>query len=362
MDGTLSLWDLESGKKIQDLGVLDGPVHSVALSKSGDIAMAVHEKTLRVVKLPADKLPGLKGTLPTTPIESIAYSPRASSVLAAGSQEVYYLDLRNDLMHNSSSATAPASGVAYMPDGLGYVLARPIDNREGFGELTLRGAPGVYAPRYAERRYRGHAGGTMAFAIVQNGARIVSGGNDNHVRIWNTATEEEIGNFDVGMPVRFLVVSPDCKLAAIASDRPEVTVWNIEEQKSVGKFTSHSLAIRAMVLAKDTFRVATASGDRTARVWDLVTATEVAVFEHPAAVSAIDIAPDGKWIVTGSDDGSLRLWNVESQQSGPMIWAHEGPVDVVTLSPDTRTMLSSGQDQQLRWWNTPGHDSSRRSN
>ena len=354
--GALSLWSLTDGQKLQDIGQMPTRVQAVAISGQGDLALASSDNTVRLFELPAEKVPLLRQSRPArVPIHSIAFSPHEFVALSAGPQEVWHWNLQDKgTNHMAIEGAAPASTVVFMPDGTSFVVARPTASRNGYGELTLRPMPKFPVPRSKiERRYRGHQGGTSAAAIVGNGTRIISGGQDNYVRVWDVAREQEASSVDVGFAVRSLAATRDGKLIAVAGDRPEIAVWDLEEKRLVGTLAGHSLAVRAMAIAKVNARLVSVSGDRTARVWDLTTREPLATFEHPTAVSAVDITADGRRIVTGSDDGSLRLWDVEKREAEGVIWAHIGPVQVVALGPDGRTMLSSGDDQLLNWWNVP---------
>ena len=61
----------------------------------------------------------------------------------------------------------------------------------------------------------------------------------------------------------------------------------------------------------DGTRIVTASGDKTARLWDAASGTEIAVLSgHEGAVFSAAFSPDGARIVTASDDNTARIWRV----------------------------------------------------
>jgi WD40 repeat protein len=54
---------------------------------------------------------------------------------------------------------------------------------------------------------------------------------------------------------------------------------------------------------------ATASRDRTARLWDVGSGRELATLQgHKEAVNLVIFSPDGHRVATASVDGALRLW------------------------------------------------------
>jgi WD40 repeat protein len=63
----------------------------------------------------------------------------------------------------------------------------------------------------------------------------------------------------------------------------------------------------------DSSRVATASLDGTARLWDSKTGKEIGRYiGHTKGVWGAVFSPDDQRVATSSDDGTLRLWDVSS--------------------------------------------------
>ena len=58
-------------------------------------------------------------------------------------------------------------------------------------------------------------------------------------------------------------------------------------------------------------RVVTASGDKTARLWDVESGKQIGVLSgHKNAVNSAAFSPDGRRVVTASTDKTARLWDV----------------------------------------------------
>ena len=63
--------------------------------------------------------------------------------------------------------------------------------------------------------------------------------------------------------------------------------------------------------------VATASEDRTVRLWDATTAQAIGpALEHPTEVLSVAFDPDGKSLLTGGQDGIVRRWPVPPPVEG----------------------------------------------
>ncbi len=64
----------------------------------------------------------------------------------------------------------------------------------------------------------------------------------------------------------------------------------------------------AVAFSPDGQRVATASEDNTARVWEAATGREVARMAHDDIVTAVAFSPDGQRLATASVDNTARVW------------------------------------------------------
>lgn len=59
-------------------------------------------------------------------------------------------------------------------------------------------------------------------------------------------------------------------------------------------------------------------------------------------------SPDGKWIASASFDRSVRLWNGVTGQFVTAFRGHVGPVYQVSWSADSRLLLSGSKDSTLK--------------
>jgi formylglycine-generating enzyme required for sulfatase activity len=79
----------------------------------------------------------------------------------------------------------------------------------------------------------------------------------------------------------------------------------------------------------------TASGDRTARIWDVATGRLLQTLHgHEAKVTSATFSPDGARIVTASEDRTARVWDVASGRLLQTLQGHENWVESATFSPD----------------------------
>ncbi|MFH8608837.1 hypothetical protein ACH4D5_15290 [Streptomyces sp. NPDC018029] len=105
--------------------------------------------------------------------------------------------------------------------------------------------------------------------------------------------------------------------------------------------------------------LATASYDRTVRLWDVSDPAHAEplgkpLTGHKSWVSTAVFSPDGKTLASASDDGTIRLWDVRDPSRprplGAPVTGHGGTIYLLAFSPDGRTLASANEDHAVRLW------------
>ena len=105
--------------------------------------------------------------------------------------------------------------------------------------------------------------------------------------------------------------------------------------------------------ARNGRHIASGSGDRTVRVWDIESGQNVLTLSIEDGVTTVAISPDGKLVAAGSLDKSVRVWDAHT---GYLIERLEGPdghrdsVYSVAFSPNGRDLVSGSLDKTIKMW------------
>ena len=116
-----------------------------------------------------------------------------------------------------------------------------------------------------------------------------------------------------------------------------------------------------MAFSPDGRRIASASADRTAKVWDVATGKEILILKgHSGDIKAVTFSPDGSRIATGGLDGTVKLWDARTGLETLSLDAR-GAIDAnpvggltevhaIAFSKDGTRLASAGNDQRVKVW------------
>jgi WD40 repeat protein/class 3 adenylate cyclase len=210
----------------------------------------------------------------------------------------------------------------------------------------------------------GHTDAVFGVDFSQDGARLATSSFDGRTIVWDLEASLAagsgrklltVGGAGRGVSVRF---SPDEKrLITHNQDDGTVQVWDAVSGKELLSFVAHHAPSWSVAVSPDGTRLATASMDGTAKVWDLEASMAASsgqllhtLSAQVGGVSRVAFGPDGTWLVTAHGDGTARIWDSDTGQELLALPGHTARVIQIAVSADATRLATGGVDGIVNVW------------
>lgn len=152
--------------------------------------------------------------------------------------------------------------------------------------------------------------------------------------------------------VRHVAWSPDGSRLATASRDGTARVFDARSGRSVLVLSSDGSMVESVAWSPDSSRVATAGRERVIRIWDASSGDPVRLLTGMTDVGRqVAWSPDGEHIAATSKDGVVRVWEVDADTPVRELRGHRDDVWGVGWSPDSTRLASASHDQTVIIWN-----------
>ena len=130
-------------------------------------------------------------------------------------------------------------------------------------------------------------------------------------------------------------------------------MWDINSKIIRHQFAGHDQDIYSLDFASDGRHIASGSGDRSIRLWDIQENQCILSLQIEDGVTTVAISPDNRFVAAGSLDKSVRIWDTTTgvlveRTEGEQ--GHKDSVYSVAFSPDGRHLVSGSLDKTIKMW------------
>jgi WD40 repeat protein len=134
-------------------------------------------------------------------------------------------------------------------------------------------------------------------------------------------------------------------------DPPEAASGTSDASSILSTYEGHTGTITSLAWAPDGKRLASASGDRTVRVWDAATGQLLLPYAgHQAPVLAVDWSPaPPHHLASASVDGAVHVWTAAPHRVVAVCQVSRFPISALAWSPDGQ-FLAVGVGDEVQLW------------
>ncbi|XP_025082597.1 coatomer subunit beta'-like isoform X1 [Pomacea canaliculata] len=185
---------------------------------------------------------------------------------------------------------------------------------------------------------------------------IITGSDDMKVRVFNYNTLERVQEFEAHSDyLRSIAVHPTQPFILTSSDDMLIKLWDWEKKWTCTQvFEGHTHYVMQIVInPKDNNQFASASLDRTIKVWQLGSTTPNFTLEgHEKGANCVDYYTGGDkpYLISGADDRLVKIWDYQNKTCVQTLEGHAQNIAAVSFHPELPIILTGSEDGTVRIW------------
>jgi WD40 repeat protein len=286
-DTTVKLWGGQDGAALGTLAGNEYGVRAVAFSPDNNtLASSSYDGTVRFWNRSGKALLTLGPFTTSFLTLNFMFSPHGETLAVARGGIVKIWNAKSDEeLHTLVGHSAVIKAITFSPDGQ-ILASASMDKRINLWD-TRSGR--------LLRTLQGHSDGVCSAVFSPNGEILASASHDRTIKLWDIRSGQELRSLEAFS--RFSRAKAAFEsvgfLAAVAT--------SLEP-----KF--HHRGRIELVFSPSGMTLASASHEKTIRLWDIGSDAHATLDGHSESVTAIVFSPDGKTLASASADKTVRLW------------------------------------------------------
>jgi WD40 repeat protein len=377
LDGTIRLWDVESGRLVRALIGHNSYVSGLDWSPDGNTlaSAGTYDVTARLWDTHTGQpLRVLKGH--PAEVTRVKWSPDGRTVLGGGGRSgaLSSWDAITGVKQGSLEVGQYLLSMSWHPDGKSAALVSQTlslqiwdpatnkvtrsvgDAKDGFlcvswdpeGKTLAAGTPQntLLFDGTSGKVLKTLAGPSYALAWLEGGKHLATLLPDS-IKVWDAAG----GTLQTTIPVadaQSLAVSPDAA-TFLTGSAAAFAVHERATGKAVRRFDNLSGTEPPLWWAGKT--LITGVGSLKLSQWDAETGKRLRVLEgHTGPISAVAVSPVGTLLATAAHDKTVRLWETATGKLTRTFGEHAAAVVAVSFAPDGKLIASAGADAKVLVW------------
>ncbi|WP_376793095.1 WD40 repeat domain-containing protein [Thermoflexus sp.] len=156
-------------------------------------------------------------------------------------------------------------------------------------------------------------------------------------------------------PVRGMAFSPDRRLLASASWDRTVRIWDVEHGMERIRLEGHTAEVWDVAFSPDGQILVSGGNDGMLRLWWETAGggRSLVLTNYTARIYRVAFSPDGRWLAAALEDGTVRLWDAAAGYELRVLVVGTKPVRALEFSPNGRLLAAGDAEGQLVLWEIP---------
>ncbi|XP_028829346.1 cilia- and flagella-associated protein 52 isoform X2 [Denticeps clupeoides] len=329
---------------------LEGGVTSIALRGEGH-QFFVGTDAAQIYRFSyTDFEPDLISTNHNSAVQDVAFPFGSSELFATcskGDIRVWYTDTSKELLR----ITVPnmtCNALDFMQDG------RSIFSAWNDGKIR------IFTPetgRLILIIHNAHSMGVTAIAGTRDCRRIISGGGEGQIRVWEILQRsyrlvETMKEHKAS--VNAIKIKSNDKECVTASSDGACIIWDLVRFVRNQMVLANTL-FRGVCYHPEEFQIITCGTDRKIGYWEVYDGSAIIELEGSlsGAINGMHVSHDGNHFVTGGDEKLLKVWNYMKGTVSNIGTGHSGSITAIKICCNNKHIISTSADGAVLRWKFP---------
>lgn len=203
-----------------------------------------------------------------------------------------------------------------------------------------------------------HRDAIFDLQAVPGGRTFLSASRDGNIGLWRIEDLECVLTAKVAREsLRSVVLNPDGELLAVGSSDNKVRIYQAENLQKIRELNDFTNSVFRCVFSPDGRWLLAVGRDAHLRVYDTEDdfALAVDVVAHHFAINDLVYRPDGNYFATASMDKTIKLWDAESFRLLKVLDyrrnnAHQSSVNRLLWLEEPDCLVSVSDDNRVLQW------------
>ncbi|MBN3295417.1 CFA52 protein, partial [Amia calva] len=348
-DGSFSLCrgaNFKPVKKVQ----LEGGVTSIALRGQGHQFFAGTESSQIYRFNYTDFKEELVSTGHNHAVNDIAFPLGTSDLFATCSKNdirVWHTDTSRELLR-ISVPNMTCHAVEFMSDGRSIISA--------WNDGKIR----VFTPESGKLMLvinNAHSMGVTAISATSDCKKIVSGGGEGQVRVWEIGKDSHRlveAMKEHKATISCIKIKRNNQECVTASSDGTCIIWDLVRFVRNQMVLANTL-FRCVCYHPEEFQIITSGTDRKIEYWEVFDGSALRELEGSlsGSINGLEISQDGHHFITGGDDKLVKVWGYTEGEVTHIGVGHSGNITRVKICSNSRYIISTSADGAVLRWRYP---------
>ncbi|XP_042311141.1 cilia- and flagella-associated protein 52 isoform X2 [Sceloporus undulatus] len=202
-----------------------------------------------------------------------------------------------------------------------------------------------------------HSMGVTAVTTTSDCKRIISGGGEGQVRVWEVGKEtrklEEVMKEHISA-ISCIKIKKNNQECVTASIDGTCIIWDLVRFMRRQMILANTL-FKCVCYHPDEHQLITSGTDRKIGYWEVFDGSPIRDLEGSlsGSINGMDITSDGTYFVTGGDDHLVKVWDYNEGEVTFVGVGHSGSITRLKICPNNKYIVSVSADGAILRWKYP---------